>query len=203
MRCAEIVKTGGIGQPRSAMIRLQSNWGPWPDFDLCTIDNLAPWYVDVLNRILDSLPSRVLVVDGKGTVGRAQNQTMGLFDYDGVLGTFHANITSVVDVETTFEVNGDDGDLIVDVFTGEIRLRSRKNGDWSVERLSAIQPHAGWPGMHECVSAFLDAVETGQPSAMNADVVAQLRLIGLAAEVSKDSGTWAKIEGLDSLRSSI
>ena len=99
------------------------------------------------------------------------------------------------------EVNGDDGDLIVDLFSGEIRLRSRKNTNWGVECVLALQPHAGWPGMHECVSAFLDAVESGQPSPVNAEVVAQLHLLGLAAETSKDSGTWAGVEGLESLRS--
>jgi hypothetical protein len=73
--------------------------------------------------------------------------------------------------------------------------------------------------MNECVTAFLDAV-TGEPlietESTNAEVerlretlgtgplpadapaVAQLHLIGLAAEASKDSGGWAEIEGVDS-----
>lgn len=200
VRSAEIVNSGVIGQPRTTSIRLQCNWGPWPDLDLCAIDQLAPWYVDVLNRLLDSLPHRVLVIDGRGTAGRAQNQSTGIFDYDGIWGALQANITSVVEVEATIEINGDDGDLVADVLRGELRLRSRNRADWSVESVLAIQPHAGWPGMHECVSAFLDAVETGKASAMDADVVARLHLIGLAAEASVDSGTWAEVESLDSLK---
>ena len=100
-------------------------------------------------------------------------------------------------METTVEINGEDGDLIVDPFTGEIRMRSRKNTDWAVENVLALEPHAGWPGMQECVSAFLDAVETGEPSSVNAKVVALLHLIGLAAEDSKGSGTWAEVKGLE------
>ena len=200
VRSAEIIKSGVIGQPHTTSIRLQCNGGPWPDSDLCTIDHFTPWYVDVLNRILDSTPTRIVVLDGQGTPGRAQNHSIGHFDYNGTWGTFQANITSVIDVEITVEVSGEDGDLIVDLLTGEIRLRSRKNTDWVVENVLALQPHAVWPGMHECVSAFLDAIETGKPSAMNADVVARLHLIGLAAEASVDSGAWAQVERLYSLK---
>ena len=99
-------------------------------------------------------------------------------------------------METTVEVNGDDGDLIVDVFCGEIRLRRRSQSDWVSETVSALQPHAGWPGMNESVSAFLDAVQSGRASSMNAQTVARLHQIGLAAETSKDSGTWAAVEDL-------
>lgn len=193
-RSAQMIKSGTIGQPRTACIRLQCNWGPWANSDLCTVDHLTPWYVNVLNRMLDALPERVLVLDGHGTSGRSQNQSIGVFDYGDVWGMFQINIASVIDLETTIEVNGDDGDLITNVFTGEIRLRSRKSSDWSVEQVGFIQPKAGWPGMHECVWAFLDAVESSKPSLMNATTVAQLHLVGLAAESAKDSGTWSEIE---------
>ena len=199
VRSAQMVHSGLIGRPQTATIRLACNWGPWKDSDLCLMNQLAPWYVDVLNRVLDASPGRVLVLDGHGTPGRTQNHSIGHFDYADTWGTFHANITSVVEVETTVEVNGDDGDLMVDVFSGEIRLRSRSKSDWVAQTVSAIQPHAGWPGMHESVSAFLDAVQAGRPSSMNAQAVARLHLIGLAAEASIDSGTWAQVEDLASL----
>ena len=220
IEAARRVRDGAIGQPRTARIRLQSNWGADPASELSTINHLAPWYVDALNRILGATPTRVLVLEGDGLPGRAQRQCQGLFDYNGAWGTVQVNLGAVVDLETTIEVNGDEGDLVVDIFSGELRQRTRSQSDWSIERVAESEPRAGWPGMNECVAAFLNAV-TGEPltepapSASGIDTlrellgtaplpadansVAQLHLIGLAAEASKDSGGWAKIEEIDSL----
>ena len=53
--------------------------------------------------------------------------------------------------------------------------------------------------MHESIAAFLDAVESKKPSYANADVVAKLHLIGMAAEESKDTGHWANVKELHDL----
>ena len=220
VEAARRVRSGLIGQVHTASVRLQSSWGADPEADLSTLNHIAPWYVDTLNRILDATPSRVLILEGEGLRGRAQRQCQGLYDYGGVWGTVQVNLGCVVDLETTVEVNGEDGDLVVDLFSGELRQRTRLQSDWSVERVAESEPRAGWPGMNECVVAFLDAV-AGEPlietksTAAEVDklrealatgplpadalAVAQLHLIGLAAEASKDSGGWAQIEVIDSL----
>ena len=219
VEAAKRVRSGVIGQVHTASVRLQSNWGADPEADLSTLNHIAPWYVDTLNRILDATPSRVLILEGGGLPGRAQLQCQGLYDYGGIWGTVQVNLGCVVDLETTVEVNGEDGDLVVDLFSGELRQRTRQQSEWSVETVAESEPRAGWPGMNECVTAFLDAV-TGEPlietESTNAEVerlretlgtgplpadapaVAQLHLIGLAAEASKDSGGWAEIEEVDS-----
>lgn len=197
------VQSGLLGQALTAHVRLQTNWGANPEADLATLNHIAPWYVDTLNRIVGATPSRALILDGAGLPGRAQQQSQGVYDYGGVWGTVQVNLGSVIDLETTVEVNGTDGDLIVDLFSGELRQRTRQRSDWSVEHLPETEPRAGWPGMHECVSVFLDAVtgtasETVTPPA-DARVVAQLHLVGLAAEASKDNGGWAEIEKIGHL----
>ncbi len=196
IRAAQIVGEGLLGDLQSAHIRLQSNWGTNPESDLSTVDHLAPWYVDTLNRLIDALPCRVLVLDGHGHPGRNQPHTSAHFDYNGVWGTFQANVGSISTLETKIEVNGDEGDLHIDIFSGELQWRTRKNPAWKVEQVPAIEPRAAWPGMHECVSAFLDAVISGRPSVTDARTLAQLHLVGLAAEASKDSGQWELIERL-------
>ena len=223
VEAAKRVRSGVIGQVHTASVRLQSNWGADPEADLSTLNHIAPWYVDTLNRILDATPSRVLLLESDGLPGRAQRQCQGLYDYGGVWGTVQVNLGCVVDLETTVEVNGEDGDLVVDLFSGELRQRTRQNGEWSVERVTESEPRAGWPGMNECVTAFLDAVAPeplldttsathgvkdvdalraalgAGPLPADAPAVAQLHLIGLAAEASKDSGGWAEIEKIDTL----
>lgn len=192
-RAAELAKSGALGRLQAVSIRLESGWGPVRGYDLCNIHHMAPWYVDVLNHITGSWPERVLVIDGEGVPGRRQSQGIGHFDYNGVRGTIQANIASVGDLAITIEVNGDDGDITINVLTGELRLRTRSNPEWSIEARHSLKPYADWPGMHESVSAFLTAVESGKETAADAKTVARLHCVGLAADRSKDSGTWETI----------
>ncbi len=198
------VQSGLLGQLRTVSVRLQCNWGANPEADLSTLNHIAPWYVDTLNRIVGGIPSRALILEGSGLPGHAQRQCQGIYDYGGVWGTVQVNLGSVVELETTVEANGDDGDLVVDLFSGTLRQRTRENNEWSVEEVAESEPRAGWPGMNECVTAFLDAVAGESPSESvppaDAPAVAQLHLIGMAAEASKEYGGWADIEAVSALR---
>lgn len=151
-RAAGLVQAGTLGNIQAARIRLQAGWGPVPNYDLCNFNHLSTWYVDVLNNILGSTPERVLVLDGQGTPGRRQNHSIGHLDYEGILGTVQANIASVGELEITVEVNGDDGDVVLNLLTGETRLRFRDNPNWIVEQWPAMLPYADWPGLHESVA---------------------------------------------------
>lgn len=193
-RASELVQSQHIGRIQTASIRLQSGWGSVPHYDLCNFNHLCTWYVDVLNRILAAAPIRVLLLDGRGTPGRRQSHNIAHLDYHGVWGTFQINISCVGKLEIVVEINGDDGDIILDLWQGEIRYRNRENTSWSVEKWPAISPYAGWPGVHESVSAFLSAVENKRSSINSADTVVKLQLVGLAAEKSKDGGGWIDIE---------
>ena len=112
------VRSGGLGQLRTVSVRLQCNWDANPEADLSTLNHIAPWYVDTLNRVVGGIPSRALILEGSGLPGRAQRQCQGIYDYGGVWGTVQVDLGSVVELETTVEANGDDGDLVVDLFSG-------------------------------------------------------------------------------------
>ncbi|MSP11527.1 MAG: Gfo/Idh/MocA family oxidoreductase [Chloroflexi bacterium] len=209
LRARDLIREGVIGRVQTATVRLQAGWGVSPHSDLCIIDSLTPWYVGALNCLLDRQPHRVLVMDGfpssggDATPGRAQNYSIACLDYGGsgphgIWATFQANLASQGELQTHLEANGSDGDVIVYPLTGEIHLRTR-NPAWSMEEIPAIEPIAALAGMHECVSSFLDAVASGRPSPNNARAVAQLHLIGLAAEAAIDTGTWADVEDLQTL----
>jgi len=195
-KAAEYIKNQIIGNIHTASIRLQSNWGSDPDQDTNNINRLSVWYTHVLNVLLDSSPKRVLIMDGYGTNGRRQSQSTGFFDYNGIWGEFKVNIDSVEELIIEVEVVGDNGDIQIDLLTGELKIRTKKDPAWDIELLPAILPYADWPGMHESVSSFLDAIESGIPSFANANVVANLHLIGLASEESKDTETWANIKDI-------
>ena len=192
---------GAIGEPQTALIRMNGCWNPRPGAHLSLPHTLGPWYVDALDVILGSHPQRVLVQNGQGTSGRMQAYAVTQLDYGGIWGTFQANISSVHGPETWVEVQGRDGDLFADLFTGELRIRSRSRPEWQVDRVvSALRPFAGWPGLRECVSDFLNRLTDQPSSGVPAEDMARLHRVGLAAEDSIDSQAWAAVRGMDELR---
>ena len=198
-KASELIKKQVIGNVQSASIQLQSSWGKDPNQDVNNIARLSVWYTHVLNVLLDSSPKRVFIMDGYGTEGRRQSQSTGFFDYSGIWGELKVNIDSGEKLTINIEVVGDSGNIKIDVLTGEIKVRTKKSPTWEIEYLPAIQPYASWAGMHESVSAFLDSVENGIPSFANATVVANLNLIALASEESKDTGAWARVKEISEL----
>lgn len=198
-RAAELIGYNALGTLQTASIRLQSSWGPKPGFEISNINHMSTWYVDIFNRILGKLPSRVMMFDGHGVSGHRQSHSSACYDYDGVWGYMKANIASVGELVIKVELNGDDGDIVVDLISGELRMRTRENPVWKVESLPAVQPYADLPGTHESVSDFLGAVQNGTMTYAGAERLAKLHLIGLAADASRDSGTWAVIDGVDTL----
>jgi predicted dehydrogenase len=199
IKAAELIKKQIIGDIQTASIRLQSSWGADPNQDINNIGRLSVWYTHVLNVLLDSRPKRVLIMDGYGTEGRRQSQSTGFFDYDGIWGELKVNIDSAEDLKINIEVVGNKGDIQIDILSGEMKIRTKRKPEWELMSLPAIQPYADWPGVHESIAAFLDAVESDIPSFANATVVANLHLIGLASEESKETGTWAKVKDIDQL----
>ena len=123
-RAAELVADGTIGIPQFAEVRMESDWGALPEEDLCKVDHLAPWYVDPLDRVLGRTAARVLTMDGSGSAGRAQAQSLLQLDYDGCWGTFAVNTGAVSGPDMRIAVTGTAGDVRVDLLTGELRWRS-------------------------------------------------------------------------------
>jgi predicted dehydrogenase len=198
-KASELIRRKIIGNIQSASIRLQSNWGPDPDQDINNINRLSIWYAHVLNVLLDATPERVLVMDGYGTSGRRQSQSTGFYDYNGIWGELKVNTDSAEALTIRIEIIGNEGDILVNLLTGELKLRTKSSPEWKIEYFPAVQPYADWPGMHESITAFLDAVVSKKPSFANANVVANLHLIGMAAEESKDTGNWATVKDISDL----
>ena len=199
-RVAQLVAEGAIGEPRTASIRMRASWKPAAHAQISLMHSLVAWYVDALDRVVGRSAERVLVQDGRGTPGRMQGYTLVQLDYGGIWGTFDASISSVCsEPETQIEVCGEEGDLVEDLFTGELRVRTKAESQWRSEFVPALQPHVGWPGMHECVADFLDAVANNGSTGADAVALAQAHLVGLAGEASLDSGTWAQVERVEDL----
>jgi predicted dehydrogenase len=198
-RIIQIIKNGLIGNLHNVTITLHSDFGH-SESDLCLINRMSCWYVDVLNRITGTIPKRVLTLDGYGNSGRMQTISTGIYDYNGIWGEFKANINSTKELSISLEINGDEGIINFDYFSGEIRYRSLQQKEWLIESCPSLLPYADYPGVRESVSSFLNAVECGNRSMGNAQMVAQLNQIGMAADESKDTGNWAEVKVLTSTK---
>ena len=198
-RVAELLADEALGELRTAAIHLWGSWDATPDSQLGVIHQLGPWYLDALDRALDRRPKRILVLKGQGTRDRSQAFAIANLDYGDLWGQFQVSLASTGGLQTTLEVIGDDGDVRANLITGDLRWRTRKYPHWRLETVAAREPRAAWPGMHECVGAFLDALESGRPSATGPATIARQHLAGLAAEESIGTGVWAEIEDVDEL----
>ena len=108
------------------------------------------------------------------------------------------NLDSAEELSTRIDATGDEGEIVVDYFASTLASRSRKQPTWEKVDILPKQPViGGWPSELESVSAFLDAAESGRPSRTNGRLLAQLHLVGLAAEAAGESGSWGSIEALD------
>ncbi len=192
-RSVQLIAQNAIGLLHNVAISLNANWGANGDSDICLLDHMACWYIDLLNHIIGSMPERVLVLDGYGNTGRKQTISTGIFDYSGIWGILKANITSSAGLSLNIEITGDKGEIDINFMTGELLYRSVLQPDWKLEICTPLQPYAEWPGVREAVSAFLDAVITPTAHRGNASTVAKLSLIGLALEKSKDTRDWVTI----------
>ena len=194
-RAAELVAGGTVGVPQYAEVRLESDWGALPEEDLCKVDHLAPWYVDPLDRVLGRTAARVLTMDGSGSAGRAQAQSVMQLDYGGCWGPSPSTPApcpaptcawrSPVPLATCASTCSRAG-------CAGAAPTARPGRSKPARRSSQI---LGLPGMHECVRAFLDCIESGSEGEAGRQRVARLHRLGLAAERSRDTGGWVEVEG--------
>lgn len=192
----ELIKSNTIGLLQRVTISLYANWRCKENFDLCLMDRMSCWYIDVMNKIMDSIPNRVMLFDGYGGLGRMQPVSTAVYDYNGIWGIFSANIGKNDGVSITIEISGTKGDINIDYFTGELKCCTTINSKPTVELYKPLEPYADYPCMRETITAFLNAVVSSDINCGNAKNVAQLNLIGLATEESKDTGNWANVKVL-------
>ncbi len=189
----EALDAGTIGQPRTALVRLQAGWGHPPRHDLSVVHMLAGWYLDMLDRAIGRTARRVFVLNGQDAPGLMQSRAIAHLDYGDVTGTFQVNIGAVGPLRIDLEVNGTEGDIVCDPLAGAWRLRTREFPHWRLARQPALEPPAGWPGVHECLRAFLDAVEQGATNTDMRDTIIRQHEVGLAADRSCVSGAWEDV----------
>ena len=196
-RIVKLLAKSTIGEVQSILIKMNGNWDPQSGQDISLPYSLIPWYVDVLNTILGNNPRRVFVQNGRLLNDRMQASAITQLDYGKVWGTFDANISRFHAPETWIEINGCNGNLYGDLFTGEIRLRNRNKPDWQIDQvIPAQRPFAGWPGLCECLSDFLNGVRGQVYSGVSPKDMVTLQILSCSAEESIDNEAWVTVPSI-------
>ena len=121
------------------------------------IFGLGPWYVDLLDSLIESpanridmMPAKVrgdgLVVTGRAEIGYESGaRSSWVFSFEG---------PRVLGLKVT--LNGARGEATADLTTGEYLWR-RQGGDWRSGMADCTRPEAGFVGMRESLRAFISA----------------------------------------------
>ena len=99
-RVAGLLRSGAIGALQTASIRLHASWGPKPGYDICNINHMSSWYVDLMNRILGGSPARVFVLDGTVSAGDFR-VTISLISITTACGEQYGPISPVWEISTS------------------------------------------------------------------------------------------------------
>ncbi|MCH2374034.1 MAG: Gfo/Idh/MocA family oxidoreductase [Planctomycetes bacterium] len=158
----------GIGAARMAKIRLWCSWGygggEWIDEvqDQSFFLWLGCWYLDVLDCVFKTSPTRVQVSGGHGMNGKLLDHGWALLEYPpSGIGQFEFNLLAVDGVQIRLDVAGTKGEVEADLESGEYRWR-RDGGAWTTEIAQASLPAHGFVGMRESISDFISAIADGR-----------------------------------------
>ena len=86
-RAFESARSGLLGDIRHINLRLNSSWGPLTDNGLSLMNNITPGYIDVICRIVNQMPLRVMVFEDQEyiqTQTQTQNQSLAVLDFGKV-----------------------------------------------------------------------------------------------------------------------
>ena len=158
------------------------------------ISGLGPWYVDLLDSLVESPAKRIEMIpskirgDGLVVTGRAEiayqsgARSSWTFSFEG---------PSVLGLKLT--LTGAAGEATADLTTGEYAWR-RQGGDWNSGVADCTRPEAGFVGMRESLRAFISAAR-GQGKTMSGpDVIRRIQpvLLELRRQEAEISGEQAR-----------
>lgn len=131
-----IIEEKKYGNILSAKLLLSANW--WPGFG---IYSSSAWYVDVLNKIFDSLPCRVSSKVEEKSNYPTESKGVAFLDYQNFIAEWQFNMESN-ELSVILELFFEEKDMKINLMTSEIISDNNK-------KINFYEPYHGWPGMNE------------------------------------------------------
>ena len=164
------------------MVMNAPKWGPTPNLTK-SVYSISPWYIDPLNKISESLPSRVLSIGEKSPKSFSESRANIILDYDTHWASWNFNIESSKEWEVIITMTFENSEIITDLINSEITIYENE------KKLPKIKiDHSIWPGMNN----FLSYVETTDK--FNNKTTKDLMNISNALQISNNSNNWQSVE---------
>ncbi len=119
---------------------------------------LGPWYVDLLDSLIESPAAEVGLRPGKVRPDGLMVSGEARIRYEsGAEGTWAFGFEGPETLVLGIAASGDGGEARADLTMGLVRGR-RAGGEWTSEIVDCTRPEAGYIGMRESLGCFLAAV---------------------------------------------
>ncbi len=186
----ELLRSGAIGEPLMAKIRLWCAWGygggAWYEevqgqsFFLW----LGCWYLDVLDCIFTQTAIQASVIGVHHSNGTLMDAGWASLVYSGGgIGQLEFNLVIPQGTVIELTVACRSGEIIADLQTGRWGWRGETD-DWHREHTPASPPTYGFVGMRESLRGFFDSIHAGGSPRANIDV---MRRVQYAAQLCAEA----------------
>ena len=172
----DLVKSGTIGEPSMAKIRLWTDWGygggEWKE--VAEKDGfflwLGCWYLDILDCVFCRSPQQAHVIGGYAMNGRLMDHGWATLVYpQGGLGAFEFNLTAPSGLQITLEVAGTKGEIQADLQAATYRWRTPDH-NWREDVAPPAEPVEAFGGMRESLTDFFTAIREARPPLAGSEV---------------------------------
>ncbi|MEC7837143.1 MAG: Gfo/Idh/MocA family oxidoreductase [Chloroflexota bacterium] len=175
----KIIHEGSYGKLLNAKFKLSANW--WPGFGIYAS---SPWYIDVLNKIFDATPVRVLSKVEKKSKFPTESQGIAFLDYEKFIAEWEFDMESTEGLSVILDLFFEEKAMKVNLMTSEIVSENNK-------KIEFFEPYHGWPGMNE----FLQSVfySDNKQKIKYIREIESLQKISNALELSMNTNQWVKL----------
>ncbi|MBL07095.1 MAG: hypothetical protein CL773_04500 [Chloroflexi bacterium] len=175
-----VIKEKKYGKILSAKLLLSANW--WPGFG---IYSSSAWYIDVLNKIFDSIPIRVLSKVEKKSKFPTESKGIAVLDYDDFIAEWEFDMESKDGLSVILDLFFEEKNIKINLMTSEIISENNK-------KIEFFEPFHGWPGMNEFLKNTFYSFNKDQKTKYIREIES-LQSISNALELSMNTNQWVKI----------
>jgi len=157
-------------------------WGPTNNLTK-SVYSISPWYIDPLNKISGSIPTRVLTIGEKFPKNFSESRANILLDYKTHWANWNFNIESSKKWEVIVTMTFENSEIIADLINSEIYIYKDEKKLQKIKMKNNL-----WPGMHD----FLTYVENTDH--FTNKTTKDLMNISYALQESHITNNWKSVE---------
>ena len=175
----DIFSNKEFGDLLTAKLKLSASW--WPGF---SIYSASSWYIDVLNKIFNLFPKKVISNIESNTNFPTESKGSAILDYGDFLAEWEFDMESNETLSVILDLYFEKKLIKVDLLTSEIKSENNK-------KISFSEPYQGWAGMKEFI---INSVFEKQDKDIHMTNIEVLQKISNGLDLSMKTKDWSEIK---------